>query len=314
MSNGIVHYSNPTDRPKVLFFGRHCRLSILPLRALLEAGIPVVAIIVPTRQRGDGTPPIRLRSLPPLLLTPADGEPALEQLAGRHHIPLLEANTLGHPQVQETLARFDPDLLVVSCFPWRIPEEIVALAPLGGLNVHPSALPAYRGPDPLFWIYRHGRLRTGVTVHQLTAEFDAGPIVEQAVFDLPLGLPGNRLERQAAGIGGTLLVRAIRALSERRARPLPQSLEHSSYFSWPQPEDLEIGPEWPAWRAVHFLNGVLPLGYRPVYVAPCGQRIVVLRVLRWCRTVAEADGYTRSFGVTALPLRDAVLVVEAEGE
>lgn len=312
MSNGIAH-SNPTDQPRVLFFGRPCRLSALPLQALLEAGIPIVAIVVPTR-RHDEAPSIRPRSLPPLVLTPASGEPALEQLASQNRIPLLEANTLRHPQVRERLNRFEPDLLVVSCFPWRIPEEIVALAPLGGLNVHPSALPAYLGPDPLFWIYRHGRLRTGVTVHQLTAEFDAGPIVEQAVFDLPLGLPGDRLERQAAGIGGALLVRAIRALSERRARPLLQAPEHSSYFSWPQPEDLELGPEWPAWRAVHFLNGVLPLGYRPVYVAPCGQRIAVRRVLRWCRTAAEADGYARSFGVTALPLRDAVLVVEAEGE
>jgi methionyl-tRNA formyltransferase len=312
VSNGIAR-SNPTDQPTVLFFGRPCRLSTLPLRALLEAGITVVAIVVPTR-RHDEASPIRPRSLPPLVLTPASGEPTLEQLASQNRIPLLEANTLQHPQVRERLDRFEPDLLVVSCFPWRIPEEIVTLAPLGGLNVHPSALPAYRGPDPLFWIYRHGRLRTGVTVHQLTAEFDAGPIVEQAVFDLPLGLPGDRLERQAAGIGGTLLIRAIRALSERRARPLPQSPERSSYFSWPHAEDLEIGPEWPAWRAVHFLNGVLPLGYRPVYVAPCGQRIVVRRVLRWYRTTAEADSYARSFGATALPLRDAVLVAKAEGE
>lgn len=310
MSNGIAR-SNPADQPRVLFFGRPCRLSTLPLQALLEAGTPIVAIVVPTRRHGEA-PPIRLRSLPPLLLTPAKNEPSLEQLARLNRIPLLEANTLRHPQVLEGLARFEPDLLVVSCFPWRIPEEFVALAPLGGLNVHPSALPSYRGPDPLFWIYRHGHLRTGVTVHQLTAEFDAGPIVEQAVFDLPLGLPGDRLERQAAGIGGALLVQAIRALSERRARPLPQAPEHPSYFSWPQSADLEIGPEWPAWRAVHFLDGVLPLGYRPVYVTPGGQRTVVRSVLRWCRTAAEADRFARSSRVTALPLRDAFLVVEAE--
>lgn len=313
MSNGIPH-TTTTERPRVLFFGRHCRLSTLPLQALLEAGIPVVAIIVPMRRRGDGTPPIRLRPLPPLALTPASGEPALEQLASQHRIPLLEASTLRHPQVRETLARLEADLLVVSCFPWRIPEEIVALAPLGGLNVHPSALPAYRGPDPLFWIYRHGRLRTGVSIHQLAAELDAGPIMEQAVFDLPLGLPGDWLEQDVAGVGGALLVRAIRALSERRAHPLPQSPELSSYFSWPQPEDLEIGPEWPAWRAVHFLKGVLPLGYRPVYVAPGGERTKVRRLLRWCRSAREADDYARSFRATPLPLRDAILVVESERE
>uniref|UniRef100_A0A7C2WSD5 Formyl transferase N-terminal domain-containing protein n=2 Tax=Thermorudis TaxID=1649508 RepID=A0A7C2WSD5_9BACT len=307
MSNRI---SCPTarERPRVLFFGRPCRLSALPLQALIESGIPVVAVVVPARRRDDAAA-VRLRSLSlPVVL--ADREPALEQIASHRRIPILEASTLRHTQVLERLRQLEPDMLVVSCFPWRVPDELVALAPLGGLNLHPSALPAYRGPDPLFWIYRHGRLRVGVTIHQLTAELDAGPIVEQSVFDLPLGLPGDWLEREAARIGGSLLVSAIHALSAGRARSFSQPEEQASYFSWPRAEDLEIGPDWPAWRAVHFLNGVLPLGYQPVYRSPDGDLVAVRRLLRWCRTAREAGEHALVLRGSWLPLRDGVLVAE----
>jgi methionyl-tRNA formyltransferase len=233
----------------------------------------------------------------------------LEQLASAYRVPILEARTLRAPEVTGVLRGLDVDILVVSCFPWRLPGELVSAAPLGGLNLHPSALPAYRGPDPLFWIYRHGRLRTGVTVHHLTTELDAGPIVEQARFDLPLGFPGDRLEHLVAGIGARLLVRAIGALSRGQVQAWAQPLQHASYFPWPQEDDLVIQPDWSAWRAVHFINGVVPLGYRPVYLHSGGQRTAIRRLLRWCRSRAEATAQQRP-GTAVLPVRDGWLLVE----
>lgn len=302
--------AHPQPLPRVLFFGRRCRLSALPLRAVLAAGFSVAGIVTPApRQRRDRSLPIRALALPPIVARV--GEPTLEQLASAYRLPVLETSTLRHPQVLEALADLAPDILVVSCFPWRIPEELVALTSLGGLNVHPSALPAYRGPDPLFWVYRHGHLRSGVTVHQLTPELDAGPILEQARFDVPLGLPGDRLEWQAAGIGARLLVRALERVASRRAHMRPQASECASYFSWPRIRDLEITPAWAAWRAVHFLSGVIPLGYRPVYASPGEPRVTVRRLLRWCRDAAEALARSQPRTV-GLPVRDGVLLVEVE--
>lgn len=306
-SNALAH---PPPLPRVLFFGRSCRLSALPLRALLAAGFPVAAIVTPAPpHRSDQPLPIRARALLPIVTAVA--EPTLEQLASAYRVPVLETGTVRHPQVLEALADLAPDILIVSCFPWRIPKELVALASLGGLNVHPSALPAYRGPDPLFWVYRHGRLRTGVTVHQITPELDAGPILEQARFDVPLGLPGDHLEWQAAAIGARLLVRALERMARGQAQMLPQVAESASYFSWPRTRDLEITPEWVAWRAVHFLRGVIPLGYRPVYASPGQPRVTVRRLLRWCRAATEARARSQPRAV-GLPVRDGVLLVEVE--
>lgn len=309
MSN--VHHQRWLQRPlRVLFFGSRCRLSTRPLQALLEAGVHVAAIVIPaTRFSGDRLPPIRQRS--PLLLVAPRGALELEQLASTHHLPILEARTVHAEPVTAVLSSLEVDVIVVSCFPWRIPDELIASAPLGGLNLHPSALPAYRGPDPLFWIYRHGRLRTGVTVHQLTAELDAGPIVEQRTFDVPLALPGDRLEELVASIGARLLVRAVDAAYRGRAEARPQPRERGHYFSWPKDDDLVIEPCWKAWRAGHFISGVVPLGYRPVYLDHQGRRTAIRRLLRWCRNEAEALARSGP-GSSVLSLVDGALLVEED--
>jgi methionyl-tRNA formyltransferase len=65
-------------------------------------------------------------------------------------------------------------------FNWRLPREVLELPRLGVLNVHPSALPKYRGPSPILWAIRNGDASMGMTVHRMTGEIDAGPVLAQA--------------------------------------------------------------------------------------------------------------------------------------
>jgi methionyl-tRNA formyltransferase len=70
--------------------------------------------------------------------------------------------------------------LLVSWF-WtkKLPIEVVEAAPLGGVGVHPSLLPRWRGPDPTFWAIDAGDRETGVTAHRIAADYDTGAIVAQ---------------------------------------------------------------------------------------------------------------------------------------
>lgn len=77
-----------------------------------------------------------------------------------------------------------PDLIVSFSFPYRIPPEICALGRYGAVNLHPTALPAYRGPNPMRVIYE-GYPLIGATLHWTEEEFDTGRILAQHTAPLP---------------------------------------------------------------------------------------------------------------------------------
>jgi len=89
-----------------------------------------------------------------------------------------------------------PDLVVSTIFPWRIPDDVLTLAPLGAVNAHPTLLPRYRGTAALKWMLWNGERYGGWTLHRMTSAFDGGPILAQTRFpiedddDIP-GLQGK---------------------------------------------------------------------------------------------------------------------------
>ena len=77
-----------------------------------------------------------------------------------------------------------PDLIVSFTFPYRLPPEITELGRYGAVNLHPTALPAYRGPNPLRAVYDAYPL-LGATLHRTAAEFDTGSILSMRTAPLP---------------------------------------------------------------------------------------------------------------------------------
>ena len=82
------------------------------------------------------------------------------------------------------LRAVDADLVVCMGFPWKVPPDALAAAPLGWLNGHPSLLPRHRGPTPLAWVIRDGDPETGISFHRMDAELDTGPILAQRRFEV----------------------------------------------------------------------------------------------------------------------------------
>lgn len=118
----------------------------------------------------------------------------------------------------QALPGYRPDLLLCNGFPWRIPRRVLAVARLGGINVHPSLLPRHRGPIPIHWAIRAGDRETGVTVHWMDEEFDTGRVLVQR-GGVPLEdevAPDELLARMDA-LTGELLPLALR----RAAAGLP---------------------------------------------------------------------------------------------
>ena len=147
-----------TPIERVLFLGQSCAAAMPPLAALIEAGFTIPAVVL---ARPVGT---RL------------GE--IQRFAASADVPVVWVKSAA--EATETIQRIAPEVAVAACFPWRLPHAARETPRLGILNVHPSLLPAGRGPEPVFWTLRRGERMTGVTVHRMDAGFDTGPIVAQA--------------------------------------------------------------------------------------------------------------------------------------
>lgn len=88
---------------------------------------------------------------------------------------------------QPLIQALQPDLIISFSFPHRIPPEICAIPRYGAVNLHPTVLPAYRGPNPLRPIYE-GYPLLGATLHWTAEEFDTGNILAQHTMPLPVNI------------------------------------------------------------------------------------------------------------------------------
>lgn len=262
--------SNPMSSkrpPRVLFLGMQSDFSSPPLRALLESGIEVCAVVIPASNGlGHHPPAIRRREVPRkthsiLPLLHSSMHTSLLQTAWERHIPVWEVYRLSDPETLSVFAAYQPDAICVACFSQRVPRSILDLPRLGCLNVHPSLLPANRGPVPLFWTFREGARKTGVTIHLMDEAMDTGDILAQEIVDVPSGITYAALEFRCAMPGGELLAQTVWKLYEGLAVPIPQDEAKSSYHSFPNAEDFLVpAAEWTAQHVYNFICGVLSYG------------------------------------------------------
>ncbi|XP_033983178.1 methionyl-tRNA formyltransferase, mitochondrial [Trematomus bernacchii] len=102
-----------------------------------------------------------------------------------------------------------------------LPEKLINN---GILNVHPSLLPRWRGPAPIFHTIMHGDAVTGVSIIQIRPHrFDVGPLLQQERHQVPEGCTADQLEAALSSKGAHLLVDTLRTLSERIAHKREQS-------------------------------------------------------------------------------------------
>lgn len=283
MSNAGGPPRDASARPRVVFLGMPCAFSTPPLAALIAAGLDLAAVILPGPP-GDQAfrwhhparhvrPGIALASGPG-----ATGAPSLMGIAGVAGIPVLFVASIRSEAVVAEIARLRPEAIAVACFPERLPAALLRVPPLGSLNVHPSLLPADRGPNPLFWAFHRGAETTGVTVHLMEETLDTGPVVRRRAVPIPEGVRLSDIELELATLGGELLVESILARAEGDLAALPQDAALATSASFPAPSDAVVDPvTWSARRAFRFVRGVQSATVR----LADGDLVPVLDAVRW---------------------------------
>lgn len=209
----------------IVFFGTD-EFSAVSLRELIAKGFTIGAVVTkPDSRKGRG------RELSPSVV---------KEIALEHAIPVFQpakASELIEPITKLTKTSGQPPLGVLVSYGKIIPQSVIDLFEPGIINVHPSLLPLYRGPSPVETAILNGDTETGVTIMQLSAAMDAGPLYSRITVPLNDTETAPELERTLAELGAQHLCRILPSIISGALVPIPQDDTMASYCQLLKKED-----------------------------------------------------------------------------
>jgi methionyl-tRNA formyltransferase len=146
----------------------------------------------------------------------------LKVIAQQRQIPVFQPESINTSEGVKRLQEFAPDLLVVAAFGQILSRDVLAVAPQGGINVHASLLPKYRGAAPVAWAIYNGETQTGVTIIRMSIYLDAGDMLAQETVDIRPGETAGQLESRLAVLGSRLAVQVIERIASGTTRVIKQ--------------------------------------------------------------------------------------------
>jgi methionyl-tRNA formyltransferase len=193
---------------RIVFFGTP-EFAAPSLRALLEEGFDVVGVVTqPDRPRG--------RSRSTVLA------PAVKLVAEAEGLPVLQPDRPIGDVFIRGIEHLGADIGVVVAYGHILKPEVLALPPRGMINVHASLLPRLRGAAPVQWAILNGDETTGVSIMQMEAGLDTGPVIHRIETEVASDETGGELTQRLAELGAAALVEALTLMAAGAARPHPQ--------------------------------------------------------------------------------------------
>ncbi|MBV9101075.1 MAG: hypothetical protein JOZ46_01085 [Candidatus Dormibacteraeota bacterium] len=183
------------DGPAVVFTGFPSDYSLAFLLALLELDVRVVGIVT-----SPGAHPAIL------------GDNALSRIADHLGIALLRAWRINDEHSRMHLAALQPEAVVMASFDQIVGHRTLEIPREGWLNIHPSLLPQYRGPEPVYWAIAEGAQETGITLHRAAPKVDSGPVYAQARVPVDPDETSGSLTRKLVAAGVEVLPAALHKL------------------------------------------------------------------------------------------------------
>lgn len=177
------------------------------LSRLVEAGFrPQCVVTSPDTPAGRG-----------LKLSPS----SVKTEALRHHLPLLQPNSLKDPSFIQQLKMYNPDVIIVVAFK-KLPAEVWKIPTIGTINLHASLLPQYRGAAPIQWAIINGETQTGVTTFFINDNIDTGDILLQEKVPITEEMTAGELHDLLMIKGANLIIETLKKIATHQLTPIPQ--------------------------------------------------------------------------------------------
>jgi methionyl-tRNA formyltransferase len=202
---------------RVVFFGTP-EFAVPSLRALVGEGFDVAAVVTqPDAPQGRS----RSKLIPPPVKVVAESE----------DLTVFQPEKPTERAFLQSLRDLRPDIGVVVAYGHILKPELLMLPARGMVNVHPSLLPGLRGPAPVEWAILRGHETTGVTIMQLDAGMDSGPILHQIPHHIGPDVTGGDLSAHLAEVGAQALVETLTMLdqSDPPPQPVPQKEDRATF-------------------------------------------------------------------------------------
>jgi methionyl-tRNA formyltransferase len=203
-----------------------------------------------------GTPDFSVPSLERLIVDGHDvaavfTQPDKPAGRGKHlHAPPVKAFALEHgitvhqpskiktnDEVRAIFEQVSPDACVVVAYGKILPAWMLAIPRLGCINVHASLLPKYRGAAPINWAIANGERETGVTIMQMDAGMDTGPMLARRSIPIGDEETAPQLSERLSQLGAELLSETLPRVERREVAPLAQDDSEASYATMLKRED-----------------------------------------------------------------------------
>lgn len=166
--------------------------------------------------------------------------PPVKLVAQENGIPVFQPEKLRRAEAIEHLKQWQADVYIVAAFGQILPQSVLDIPPHGCLNVHASLLPRWRGAAPIQAAIRAGDDETGVTIMQMDAGLDTGPMLSKQAITIAPDETGQSLHDKLADIGAQLLLATLPGYVNGSISPQPQDDEHATYAPQIKKSDGEI--------------------------------------------------------------------------
>lgn len=231
------------------------------LSRLLDDGHTIAGVFTqPDKPQGRGyklmPPPVKVRAL-------------------ESGLPVYQPAKMRDGQALAILKELSPELVVVVAYGKILPSDILALPPLGCVNVHGSLLPKYRGAAPIQWSVLNGDRTAGVTTMYMAEGLDTGDMI--LTRETPLGpdeTSGELYERLAT-LGADALSETVRLIGEGRAPRVPQDDALASHAPMLTKELARIDWTKPASEVHNLIRGMNP--WPIAHTSLCGRPLKIYR-------------------------------------
>lgn len=181
---------------------------------------------------------------------------SVAELAARRRLPVFAPEDINHPLWLARIRELEPDVLFSFYYRKLVSAELLAIPPHGCFNLHGSMLPKYRGCAPANWAILRGETETGVTLHHMTKQADAGDIVGQRSVPIDATDAARDLNLKLVAAARQLLDEYLPLIEAGTAPRTPQDHASATYFGRRSPEDGEIDWAKPAAEIVNLVRAV----------------------------------------------------------
>jgi len=169
----------------------------------------------------------------------------MKEIALERNIPVNQPESINTPEGVDVLKNWQPELLVVAAYGQILSKDVLATTRHGGINIHASLLPKYRGAAPIAWAIYHGEKETGVTIIKMSVFLDAGDMLAQEAMAIGPEETAGELEARLAPLGARLALQVTEQIEagttkgikqdKSMATKAPKLLKEHGLIDWSRP-------------------------------------------------------------------------------